>query len=164
MPKRLLLALILAFAPLTATADDTDPTMNPLTAPDTTQAAPPAPTTAANGLGPQTSANSAGGSNADGSSLQPAGLSPLQSTTNDAVGLTAPTTSALQAPASSDYTLRVLAGEADGAPHRVAESSASPWGWAAFSLIIGALVAGVATVLRDRRRFRDPKHHASRSH
>lgn len=73
-------------------------------------------------LGPST----AGGvsSSADGSSLQPAGVSPLQATTQDASGLNPSSTSPLQAGSTGGDQLKVLLGsESDGQNHEVAASS-----------------------------------------
>jgi hypothetical protein len=136
MPKRFLLTLVLILAPLGAVADT-------VTSPD-------APT----GLGPQTTTGSSGGSNADSAALQPAGFSPLQSTTSDSTGITAPS-SVLQAPATGSDALTVLSGEADGAPQGSPDdSNGFPWTWLIFTLIIGLAVAATGIVLRDRRRFR----------
>lgn len=135
MPKRFLLTLVLIFAPLGAAAD--------------TVISPDAPT----GLGPQTTTSNPGGSNADSAALQPAGFSPLQSTTSDSTGITAPS-SVLQAPATGDDALKVLSGEADGAPQGSADDSGGfPWSWLAFTIVIGLIVAAGSIVLRDRRRF-----------
>ncbi|GEM_PF-2285996 len=135
MPKRLLLSLVLIFMPLSAAADTT--------------ISPDAPT----GLGPQTTTSNPGGSNADSAALQPAGFSPLQPTTSSSNGLTAPS-SVLQAPATGDDALKVLSGEADGAPQGGPDDSSSfPWSWLVFTVIIGLIVAAASIVLRDRRRF-----------
>jgi F0F1-type ATP synthase assembly protein I len=131
MSKRILSIIILTLLPFGAAAADT--------------VAP------ADGLGPQSVSASAGGSNADATALQPAGLSPIQSSTADSTGLTAPSGS-LQAPSTADDQLKVLSGEADGTPHQVDDTSATPWGWLILSLLI-ALVAGAGVIVRDRRRF-----------
>ncbi|MDB5178332.1 MAG: hypothetical protein JWN01_275 [Patescibacteria group bacterium] len=141
MSKRFIIPLLIAaftLAPATILADDT--------------LASPAPTpNPASGLGPQ-STTQAGGSSADAASLQPAGLSPLQSTTSDATGLTAPNASALQAPTTSD-ALRVLAGEADGAPHQTDGESGNLWGWLWFSLGFGLIAILGWLAYRYRGRF-----------
>ena len=154
MSKRLLLILFIIFTPLAASAGEADPTMEPLTTEQAAPTATPAPSDP--GLGPQASGNTPGGSNADTGSLQPAGISPLQSTTGDSTGLTSPTNSLLQAPASGDYALQVLAGEADGPPHQVTDNPETTWDWLAYAVIFGLAAAGIAVVLRDRRRFREP--------
>ncbi len=130
---RFLASLILALLPLGALADD---------------------------LGPSTSVNSAlgqqggtAGSNADGATLQPAGLDPLQSTTQDSSGLTAPNSSSLQAPASSDAQLKVILGnEADGIAHQITDDSLAQTERDAF--VIGVLLLGLVVailLLRSRR-------------
>ena len=135
MPKRFILTLALILAPLGAAADT-------VTSPD-------APT----GLGPQTTAANPGSSSADATALQPAGLSVLQSTTSDSTGLSAPS-SVLQSPATSSDALKVLAGEADGAPQSSADGTDGfPWGWLVFTVIFGFIAVAVTVVLRDRRRF-----------
>lgn len=153
MFKRLLAAAVVMSLPLGAFADDT------ATAPDAT-AQPAASTAPANndpaaaaGLGPQTS-GSAGGSNADAAALQPAGLAPVQSSSSDSTGLTAPA-GALQAPAATSDQLKVLAGEADGASVSLGDDSEDPlWPWV--GLLASAMVlAALAIIWRDRRSFRD---------
>ncbi len=135
MPKRFLLTLALILAPFAASADT-------VTSPD-------APT----GLGPPTTSSNPGGSSADATALQPAGLSVLQSTTSDSTGLSAPS-SALQAPATTSDALKVLAGEADGAPQSSAnDSTGFPWTWLVFTVLFGLIAAASAIVIRDRRRF-----------
>jgi hypothetical protein len=129
-------------APLTVQADELpspEPTPSETPAPSTQ----PDPATAA--LGPSTTG--AGGSSADASALQPAGGSPLQSTTSDSTGLTAPTANTLQAPATSDDSLRVLAGEADGPSYNPSESTGY-WGWLWWTLIVAFIVTTAAFVLR----------------
>jgi len=138
MPKRLLLTIVMILVPLGAAADT-------VTSPD-----------APAGLGPQTTTSNPGGSNADSAVLQPAGLSPLQSTTVDSTGLTAPS-SVLQAPATAGDALKVLAGEADGAPQGSADDTGGfPWSWLAFTVIIGLIVVAAGIVWRDRRRYARP--------
>ena len=141
MLKRSFAALILAFMPVGVLAEEA----SPITAP-TTNEAPSA------GLGPQTSAP-AGGSNADAAALQPAGLSPIQSTTTDSAGLTAPA-NALQAPSIPSDQLQVLAGEADGPPQELGgEPEDNLWLWDSLAALV--LLAGAAGFIwRDRRRFR----------
>src|SRR2546421_316836 len=124
MSKRLLIVLFTLMFPFAATADTT---------------APPTDNTASSaGLGPQASGGT-GSSNADSTALQPAGTSPIQSTTGDAAGLTAPS-SVLQAPATGDSNLQVLAGEVDGATHQADETQATPWSWIIFTLVIALAV------------------------
>ena len=131
MLPRTLAAILLTFLPLGALAAQTVPAAD---------------------LGPQTSAP-AGGSNADAGALQPAGLSPIQSTTTDSAGLTAPA-NALQAPAIPADQLQVLAGEADGAPQEFDDTEDNNlWIWDALAALV--LVLGAAGfVWRDRQRFR----------
>ncbi len=141
MSKRLLLIVAATLLlPLAAAADDT--TAQPITDPSA--------------LGPQAS-SPAGGSNADAGTLQPGGgSSPLQSSGDSSLGLTAPNSNVLQAPVTSDQALKVLSDEADGTPHTAADSEPNPWLWLIFSLIIaGIIAAGGAIVVRDRRRFQD---------
>jgi len=122
------------FAPLGAVADTVQ-------SPDATS-----------GLGPQATSASSGGSSADAAALQPTTGSVLQSGTADSTGLSAPS-SALQAPATSDETLKVLSGEADGAPQSTADPASFPWGWLVFTVIIALIVTAGSIVVRDRRRF-----------
>ena len=137
MSKRLLLIIAMVLVPLGATAD--------------TATSPDAPA----GLGPQTTSSNPGGSSADSAVLQPAGLSPLQSTTADSAGLIAPS-SVLQAPATGGDALKVLAGEADGSPQgSAADATRFPWGWAGFVIIFGLIAAAGSIVWRDRRRYAD---------
>jgi hypothetical protein len=143
MPKRLIIALALACLPFAALADDSTPAPTPGATPDP-----------AAQLGPQSTSTGAGGSNADGGTLQPAGVTPLQSTNKDATGLTAPNSNALQAPASSDETLKVLAGEADGTPQQTSDTAgASNWGWLWFSLGFAVLAVLIAAAIRYRRKW-----------
>jgi len=129
MSKRLLLIVLFIFLPVAAAADEAPASL----------------------LGPQ-STTPTGGSTTDSGALQPAGTGPQQSGSASASGLTAPS-SVLQAPATSDTQLKVLAAEGDGPPHQTDES---PDG---FGLtLIGAaalvlLVCAVLVVLRDRKRF-----------
>ena len=132
MPKRLLLSLLITFLPLTAAADD----------PSTATSA---------GLGPQTS-SSAGSSSADAGSLQPAGVNPLQSNSSGSSGLTAPSDSLLQAPATSSDTLQVLSTEADGPPQQTSDSTSNLGAWIIAAILLAAIAAAI--VIRDRRRFR----------
>ncbi|HVQ44778.1 MAG TPA: hypothetical protein VMT30_07520 [Candidatus Saccharimonadia bacterium] len=133
MPKRffalITLTLSLALLPLSALADDT---------------------ASSAGLGPQTTTG-AGGSNADAGALQPAGLAPLQATTDDSANLGAPASN-LQAPAASDAPLQVLAGEGDGPTHDGTDTADTTWTWPLATILL-ALIAGAAVVIRDRRRF-----------
>jgi hypothetical protein len=147
MLKRLLVTSLMAFLPFAALADDTiptDPTPVPTQSPSASALQPNA---AASGLGPSTTS---GGSLTDGGSLQPAGGSPLQSTTNDSTGLAAPATNTLQAPATGTDTLRVLAGEAEGATFDPNDTSGSHWGWLWWSLAFAALVTAGSVVFRRR--------------
>ena len=140
MRKRLLIVPILLLLPLAALADDTTQTSA-----DSSM------------LGPQ-GTQSGGSSSADAGALQPAGTTPLQSTTNDSSGLASPNGSSLQAPATADQALKVLSGEADGAPHD--PGATTPNLWLMFSIII-LIMLGAGVIWRDRRRFRlsDPHHH-----
>jgi hypothetical protein len=145
MRLRFVAVIILAalpLAPLAVQADSTDPASG-LSAPSN-----------ASQLGPAT--NSGGtSSSADSGTLQPAGTSPLQSTTNDSNGLTAPTSGdPLQAPASGDDQLKVVMGDADGSTHNVAGESSSPWNWLWWSLAIGVIVAAGSLIFRRRRQLR----------
>jgi len=122
MFQRTFLVLLLALLPLGAMAD---------TASDNAAASQLSqPGAAAANLGP-----SSGGSTTDGTNLQPAGTSPLQSTTSDSNGLTAPDSSMLQEPASSSSgNLQVLLGDnADGGQQPasitgIGSQSRSCWG------------------------------------
>jgi hypothetical protein len=143
MPKRLAILLILLFVPFAASADDVAPTPSPNAAAD---------------LGPQTSSSSplgsSGGSKADTGSLQPAGTSPLQSVTSDSTGLTAPS-NLLQGSVPNGDTLKVLASEADGAPHATSGETTGSWTWPITLLMIFLIVAAGSVVVRDRRRFQN---------
>ena len=125
MFARLFAILIIAFLPLGALADDLGPA-----------------TTSASALGQKNSTTS---SNADGSTLQPAGQNPLQSTNKDSNGLTAPNSNGLQAPASSDAELKVILGnEAEGIAHQITDDSLAQTERDAFVvgiLFLGAIVA-----------------------
>ena len=134
MPKRLLIILIMIFAPLGAAADTAQ-------SPDATA-----------GLGPQTTSTSSGGSSADAAALQPTTVSNLQSSTADSTGLSAPS-NALQAPVTGSDALKVLSNESDGAPQNSADPAGFPWGWLIFTVIIGLMGAAASIVVRDRRRF-----------
>jgi hypothetical protein len=138
MSKRLITVLVLAFTlvPLAASADDT-------TATD-----PAAASASAAGLGPAATGGNSGGSNADASSLQPAGGSPLQPTNTDASGLPTSSANALQAPTTPADTLRVIQGDADGPTHDTADTTAGNWDWLWLSLAFGGLVAGAVFFLR----------------
>jgi hypothetical protein len=104
-------------------------------------------------LGPAATAPAAGGSNADATSLQPAGLAPLQSTPQDSGGLTSPTDTNLQAPVTNADDLQVLAGEADGDPQRLNGENDNPLlNWLLWSLGIAAVAAVAAAALWYRRR------------
>ena len=146
---RLLAIVAFAFVPLTALADDSAaPTDTPPPAADspTAPAGSQAASTPQTGsmLGPSTlgSGSGSGGSTGDSATLQPAGVSPLQSTTSDSTGLTAPNGSALQAPATSDQALKVIADDADGAPVQVADASTGPsvGAWLAMSVLFAFIV------------------------
>jgi hypothetical protein len=102
------------------------------------------------GLGPATnSGTSTGSSSADSSTLQPAGTSPLQSTTGASSGLTAPDSNVLQAPASDSDTLQVIEGQADGGVHQLSGGNSWTWLW---WLIAALIVAGGVVFWRLRRR------------
>lgn len=98
-------------------------------------------------LGPSTSGGTS--SNADGGVLQPAGGSPLQSTTGDATGLNPASTDPLQATSGNADQLKVLLGsESDGVSHDTASSTP----WVVDSVVIGlVLVIGGGTYLWRRR-------------
>jgi hypothetical protein len=148
MWKRLLIVAMLIATPTAAWAGPGTPNPSAPVQPGASDAL----------LGPQTGART-GSSSADSAALQPAGNTPLQSTTNDADGLTAPTQTNLQAPAANSNDLQVLGGEADGGPHSLDDSTSSPiWTWTALIILL-ALVGGcVNQLIRDRRRFRS--HHS----
>ena len=147
MFTRLLAALALTLLPTAALADDTQAADSGAPQSSATYMLGPS------AIGGATSGSS-GGSTGDSTSLQPAGQSPLQSTTSDATGLTAPNSTALQAPASSDQSLRVLSGEADGSPVQVAGSGGlSIWEWVLFSVLFGAIVAAASYILRRNPRL-----------
>lgn len=108
MIRRLLASLLLTLFPTIALANDVAPV------PDqpVTQATP-APQQGSGSaalLGPQGNTSSTG----DGSSLQPAGNNPLQSSTSASTGLTSPENSALQGSAPSGDIRVLLDSEADG--------------------------------------------------
>jgi len=117
MFRRMLLAITLLFLPLAALADEADPAATPAT-----QSA-----TGSEVQGGQTGTGSAGGSNADGGSLQPATGSTLGgSGTTDSTGLAAPSSNVLQAPSTDTEQLKVLLGnEADGTPSNAADEQAA---------------------------------------
>ena len=145
MLKRLAAAtvIILTLGPLGASAD-TQPT-------DPTAPTPTPSTATSSGLGPQSVMSPVSPSESSGI-LQPAGSTPQQSSNDASSGLTAPTT-ALQAPASSDYSLKVLSTEADGTPKTpVTPAEVPSWPWA-LAVILLFLIIGGAVVYRDRRRF-----------
>jgi hypothetical protein len=153
MSKRLfdprpLVLIVFALMPLAAYADDPAPTDVPPAVDTPAPTSAPAPVNPAAGLGPAATAPSAGGSTADAGSLQPAAPQPLQATTGDSTGLTAPNSNTLQAPATGNDNLRVLAGEADGSPHQTDSDTAGHWGWLWWSLGFGIIVAAVAVILR----------------
>ena len=165
---RLLVILTLALTPVAALADDTSqPTDTPAATDTPNPGTAQGPTSGNYMLGPSSagSAPNSGGSTGDSVSLQPAGQSPLQSTTSDSTGLTAPTSSVLQAPASSDQALRVLAGEADGTPVQVAANGGPSLGtWLALSVLFGLIVTilslfyrQIAAVFAPIRKLRPPR-------
>jgi hypothetical protein len=137
MRVRFLLVLMFSLIPLAGLAATSD-----------TQNAP------ASGLGPGQTTTGAGGSSADGGTLQPAGLSPLQSTTNDSSGLTSPTNQALQAPVTPDAHLQVLAGEGDGTPQQFDDKPLSVWNWLIWSslVLLMAVLALLGWQFFQRRR------------
>jgi hypothetical protein len=148
MSKRLLLALFLALTPVTALAEETPP-------PEPTPIETPAPTPdPMSGLGPSVTNPAAGGATSDSSSLQPAGLSPLQSTTQDATGLTAPNANTLQQQASTDQALKVLAGELEGERNSVDEEDdeipSTLWLWLAALVALTASALAWSESLRHR--------------
>jgi hypothetical protein len=145
MLQRFLLVLWLASLPLTAAAEE------PI-APEAVSSPTPTSAPAPAGLGPETV--NPGSSTADSATLQPAGNSPLQSTTNDATGLTAPTQNALQAPATDNATLQVLLNDADGVVQGTAtEKTSERWGWLLYSILIGLITTLIAFIIRSRRRW-----------
>ncbi|HEY2004714.1 MAG TPA: hypothetical protein VGH44_06395 [Candidatus Saccharimonadia bacterium] len=149
---RLLVIGSLVFVPVVALADATPAPADTPAATDT-----PAPSSASYLLGPSSLTSGAGSSTNDSGSLQPVGGSPLQSTGSDATGLTAPNGSALQAPASSDQTLQVIMGEADGAPVQVADAAGpSLWGWIGLSLLFGMIVTALSLLGRRYPRLLAP--------
>jgi hypothetical protein len=159
MLKRLLLALFLTMAPVAVHADDatTDPVPvdTPADMPAPTATPTPDPNAA---LGGSPINSGAGGSTGDSVTLQPAGNSPLQATTGDANGLTAPSANTLQQQASSDYQLQVLSTELDG--HRVdpnATTDNSHW-WIWLAVAIGLLISALSWADPVRRRW----HHLRR--
>jgi hypothetical protein len=99
----------------------------------------------------------AGGAKTDYTLLQPAGGNPLQSTTGDSTGLTAPSANALQVPATNEQTLRVLDGEADGGPIPMDPTPKADLNWLWFSLLFGGLIAAGAWFTR-RARWAQPFH------
>jgi hypothetical protein len=131
---RIFAVLFFTFLPFSALADDLGPA-----------------TTSSSALGQP---GSSGGSNADGSTLQPAGQNPLQSTNQDSNGLTAPNSNALQAPASSDAELKVILGnEADGIAHQITDDSLAQTERDAF--VVGILLLGVAVAFLTLRSNRN---------
>jgi polyketide cyclase/dehydrase/lipid transport protein len=109
------------------------------------------PGASAAGLGPASNSGvDTGGSSADSSTLQPAGTSPLQSSTNASTGLTAPTSNALQAPASDSGTLQVIEGQADGDTHQLGGGSTSTWTWLWWLIGIIVVIAIGAVIWRRR--------------
>jgi hypothetical protein len=141
MLKRLMLATVAAaLIPSFAIADDTSSTPPSASSPVQSGAG------GAAALGPAASGGS-GSSNAAAGDLQPAGTSPLQSTTNDSTGLSAPA-SALQAPASGSDALQVLSGVADGSPHNVADDQSPGLTWLWFVFPFAGIVAGIYFFLR----------------
>jgi hypothetical protein len=133
---RLVAVVIFSFLPFVALADDLGPSASGSTT-----------------LG---QSGTSIGSNADGSTLQPAGGNPLQSTNNDSSGLTAPNSNALQAPASSDAELKVILGnEADGIAHQITDDSLAQTEREAFIagvLLLGVIVAYLLLAGKRRRK------------
>jgi hypothetical protein len=157
MSKRLIATVLLScsflFVPALAAADDV-PTDTPTASDSPSPTATPDP---AAGLGPQSTGN-AGGAKTDFTLLQPAGSNdPLQSNSGDSTGLTAPNANTLQMPATSEQTLRVLDGEADGGPVPMDPSSKTSLSWLWFTLGFAALVAA-GTWLTRRARWARPFH------
>ena len=137
-------ALIYALTPLSGFADTSSADLASPT---------PTPTASAtsDGLGPQAVTSPVSPSESSGL-LQPAGTTPQQSSSDASSGLTAPNSS-LQAPPSSDYSLKVLSSEADGPPKTPAVASDLPtWPWA-LAVILLFMIFGAVVVYRDRRRF-----------
>jgi hypothetical protein len=146
MRLRLLTVLLITGLPLIAHADSTG-----IMPSDNSAAGLTAPANAGS-LGPATNTGNAS-SSADSGTLQPAGTSPLQSTTNDSTGLTAPTGgNSLQAP-TGNQQLQVIMGDGDGPTHNVANTSSSPWTVLWWSLGVALLLATV-WILHRRRLLR----------
>jgi Polyketide cyclase / dehydrase and lipid transport len=93
--------------------------------------------------------------------LQPAGNNPLQSTTNDSTGLTAPSANTLQAPAPSSEQLQVINNDADGGPQSPTSSGPNLWGWLFFTVLFALIAAATAWFMQRRRRPR-PAHSTNR--
>ncbi len=140
--------LLLVFVPFAAHADDNSPASANYSLPQSTMPSSTATDTPA-GLGPASTSTPAGGSSADASALQPAGGSPLQSTTSDSSGLTTPNQNALQAPATSDDTLKVLLGDADGPTRQFAgDTPDNNWNWLWITLVFGVVTTAIYLALR----------------
>lgn len=152
MLESILLTIALLFTSHAASAAELDPSLIQATE-QSTQA--PAGEPTAQGLGPASNPSGAGGSNADGGALQPAGTSTLQPG-GSSTGLTAPNSQTLQAPASASDTLKVLAGEADGAPQTPGSTEPSLLQWLLTSVVIALLLGAIGIVWwRDRRQTPD---------
>jgi hypothetical protein len=104
-------------------------------------------------LGPNSTTSSPGGSSADASALQPAGVT-IQSPPGSSSSLTSPTGSAgdLQQPATTNNNqLQVmLGGGSDGAPHNTGSSHSALW--YAFWIVVALVIAGAAHVYYRRLR------------
>lgn len=140
--RRLSLITALALIPGLALADEAA-LSSPSTPSNAVQTAP-------SGLGPDALGSGSGGSNADAGALQPAGTSPLQSTSGDSTGLAAPNINTLQAPAATNANLEVLQNEADGEPQQATDPT-NTWNWLWLSLLFGLLVAGGSFLWRNRK-------------
>lgn len=119
-----------------------------------------AETNSASLLGPSSSGQSAGGSSGDANVLQPANNAPIQPTGNE--NAQAPTTSsaALQAPASQDDVLKVLAGETENTPQETSETI--NYGlWLGFSATFALMALGAYLFVSNRRERREQRAHDS---
>jgi hypothetical protein len=87
--------------------------------------------------------------------------SPLQSTTGDSTGLTAPNANTLQQQATSEQTLKVLAGELDGGRNTIDEDenddSSTLWLWLAALIALAASALAWSEPLRQRLTQRLPR-------
>ena len=102
-------------------------------------------------------ASAAGGSNADATSLQPAGNNPLQSTNQDSTGLTAPNANTLQAPSTTNEQLEVIMGDVEGTSTSPSETEETNlWGWLIFTVVFALIATAVGWWLHRQYRRRRP--------